>query len=289
MLICNNHVSDTQLSAIDDLAALCRAADGGVPPLYRHLLIEKRATDNNVFYYQDNHLAGFLSVYFFYEDACEISIIVDPTYRRQGIATQMLQSIMPLLLTKQINTVIFSTPAKLNDEWLSRLGFHYQSSEYHMQRHSYEPVLISRRELTMRPATAADIPILSVIDEACFEAAKETDMAARFNSLLNDNNYVIFLASLQEKPVGKAHIRWQSDDAILSDIAILPAYQRQGLGSELLAWCINNSLSQGKTHLALDVETSNQGALDLYTRHGFKTKDANDYWAISIDKLRTLS
>ncbi|WP_026069204.1 GNAT family N-acetyltransferase [Legionella tunisiensis] len=289
MLICNNHVSDTQLKSIDDLATLCRAADGGVPPLYRHLLIEKRATDNNVFYYQDSNLVGFLSVYFFYQDACEVSIIVDPTHRRQGIATQMLQSIMPLLLAKQINTVIFSTPAELNDKWLSKLGFHYQSSEYHMQRQSYEPILITRHNLTIRPATVADIPILSVIDEACFEAAKQTDMAARFNSLLEDANYIIFLASHQEKPVGKAHFRWQSDDVILSDIAILPAYQGQGWGSELLTWCINNALSHGKTNLVLDVETSNHNALNLYTRHGFKTKDANDYWTISIDKLRTLS
>lgn len=289
MLICNNQLSDAQLNSVDNLAALCHTTDGDLPPLYRHLLVEKRATDNNVFYYEDDNLVGFLSVYFFYEDACEVSIIVDPAHRRQGIAKQMLQSIMPLLLTKQINTVIFSTPTKVNDQWLSKLGFHYQSSEYHMQRHSYEPILIASRELTIRPATAADIPELSVIDEACFEVAKQTDMAARFNSILNDNNYIILLAFHQGKAVGKAHIRWQTDDAILSDIAILPAYQGQGWGSELLAWCINNALTYGKTKLALDVETSNHNALNLYTRHGFKTKNANDYWTISIDKLRTLS
>jgi ribosomal protein S18 acetylase RimI-like enzyme len=88
--------------------------------------------------------------------------------------------------------------------------------------------------------------------------------------------------------VGKAHTRWQENEAIFSDIAIMPKFQSQGLGSELLATCINDALMQGKTKLALDVETSNHSALNLYTRHDFKTVNAIDFWAISPSQLRTI-
>lgn len=287
MLISNNQLNKSQLHSLDNLATLCRATDGGVPALYRHILAQKRTSDNNVIYFQDNILLGFLSIYFFYTNACEVSVMVAPTHRRQGIAKQLIQSILPLAIAKHISTLIFSTPTEANAKWLSQLGYVYQNSEYHMQRNSFEPIFITRQALTIRKATVADIPALCAIDELCF-AEVEENMPARFTSLLDDSNYSILLAFHHEKAVGKAHIRWQTDDAILSDIAITPRYQRQGWGSELLAYCINHALSLGKTKLALDVETSNQNALKLYTRHGFKTTNANDFWAIETDKLRAL-
>lgn len=284
MIICNNQLNDSQLNAVNRLAELCHEADKGVPKNYHHLLTQKRTTENNVLYFQEDNLLGFLSVYFFYDDACEISLMVDPTHRRQGIARQLLRTIMPLLKAKDIKTLIFSAPPTIDKIWLSRLGFSYQNSEYQMQRHSYEPILIANPELTVRKASLEDIPALCVIDEACFPK-HQANMIQRFNNLFNDSNYTILIALINETAVGKAHIRWQTNGAIFSDIAILPHYQHQGWGGELLAYCINHALILGKTNLILDVETSNRNALKLYTRHGFKTTNINDYWAIPINKL----
>lgn len=230
---------------------------------------------------------GFLSVYFFYSNACEVSVIVAPSHRRQGIAKRLLQTVMPLLLAKQMDTLLFSSPAEINEQWLSPMGFIYHNSEYQMQRHSFEPILLTKHRLHVRKATEKDILDLCAIDELCFPEEQD-DMLARFNSLLNENNYTILLAFYQEKSVGKAHIRWQTDSAILSDIAIHPHSQGQGLGSELLSYCINHALSLGTTNLILDVETSNQNALNLYIRHDFKTINATDYWAIATHQLHTL-
>lgn len=287
MLIYNNQLTNIQLHAVDILSASCRAVDGGIPTLYRHILEQKRVTENNILYYQNDNLVGFLSVYFFYTDACEISLMVAPTHRRQGIAKQLLQAIMPLLIAKQMNTLIFSTPTVVNEAWLSRLGLHYQSSEYQMQRNSYEPILITKHALTIRKATVEDISALCDIDALCF-AKEHSNMPTRFTNLMDDSNYTLLLALHDDEAVGKAHLRWQTDSVILSDIAIIPRYQGQGWGSELLAYCINHVLTLGKTKLLLDVETSNHNALSLYTRHGFKLANASDYWTINIDKLRAL-
>ncbi|MBA3536624.1 MAG: GNAT family N-acetyltransferase [Tatlockia sp.] len=287
MLICNNQLNAGQIQALNNLAQACRTVDGDLPPLYIHILDQKRISDNNFFYFQDDKLIGFLSIYFFYTNACEVSVIVHPSQRRQGIAKRLIKAALPLLEAKQVETLLFSTPEVVNENWLLRLGFLYQNSEYHMERNSYEPILVKKQSLVIRKATEADIPALCSIDELCFPVEPE-NMPLRFISIMSDSDYTIMLALLNNKAVGKAHIRWQTDEAIFSDIAIIPHYQSQGLGSELLANCINDALLLGKTKLALDVETSNHSALNLYTRHDFKTVNAIDFWAISTGNLRLL-
>ncbi|MFA5960680.1 MAG: GNAT family N-acetyltransferase [Tatlockia sp.] len=287
MLLYNNYLDATQLQALMRLTKACREQDGALPSLYPHILEQKRQADSNLLFYAGDQLVGFLSCYFFYTDACEISVLVDPLYRKQGIAKQLLEASLPLLAAKQMERLIFSTPATQNEAWLSHLGFVYTNSEYQMQRNSYEPILLSRDRLETKKGSNADIETLCTIDALCFEKA-QADMIARFNSILDNHNYTLLIALQQGNPIGKAHIRWEEDSAILSDIAIIPTHQRQGLGSELLANCINHALTCGKTRLTLDVETSNQNALKLYLRHGFKTINAVDYWEISTEKFLTL-
>lgn len=287
MLICNNQLNADQLVALNNLADTCRAVDKNLPPLYLHILEQKRLSDSNFLCFREGNLVGFLSVYFFYTNACEVSIIVHPKFRRQGLGKQLIQAAIPLLKSKEVATLLFSNPEVVNENWLSRLGFVYQNSEYHMERSSFEPILIKKQNLLIRKATEADIPALCSIDELCFPVEPE-NMPLRFINILNDGNYTIMLAFYNNEAVGKAHIRWQTDKVIFSDIAIKPHYQKKGLGSELLSYCINDALSRGNTTLALDVETSNHSALNLYTRHDFKTVNAIDFWAISPEKLESV-
>ncbi|KTD62256.1 GNAT family N-acetyltransferase [Legionella spiritensis] len=287
MLICNRQVTESQLQALDELAELCKKNDGGLPALYRHILIHKRDAESNVFFYQNDKLIAFLGAYFFYTNACEISVMVAPTHRRQGIATQLVETILPLVIAKNLDIMVFSTPTALHDHWLPNLGFSYQQTEYHMQREGYDPILRNNPKLVIRKATEEDVDTLATIDKACFQDSFSS-MPPHFYNLLNDNNYSLFIALHQNKPVGKAHIHWQENLAFFSDIAILPEFQGQGLGSELLSFCINQALTQGKAKIALDVETSNRHALDLYLRHGFKIVLERDYWYIPVAQLQKM-
>ncbi|MDP1603493.1 MAG: GNAT family N-acetyltransferase [Legionella sp.] len=285
MLLSNQQLNESQLRDLRQLTELCQNADGGLPAIYYPLISQKRDTENNVFYYQHENLLGFLSVYFFYPDAVEVSLLTAPSHRRQGIASQLLQKIMPLLVTKNINKLIFSTSSSFGDKWLPEKGFAYQQSEYHMERNSFETLLISNQSLTLRKATMADMDVLCSLDIACFPE-HQTDMIERFTFLINSSDYDILLATNNDLILGKAHINWQNEKTLLSDIAILPDYQGRGFGGELLSHCINHALSLGKINLALDVETKNQSALNLYLRHGFKTTHIYDYWTTPLNKLK---
>lgn len=286
MLFTTYQVNDAQQQALQELSAACQQADHGLPTAYHHLLKQKRDSENNVFYYQDEQLIGFLSVYFFYEDACEITLMVSPEWRRKGIANLLLQTIMPLLERKHMKNLIFSIAGEANQEWLPKLGFTYRQSEYHMERQRFEPVLINRGTLTLRKASMQDVALLCAIDTVAFTG--QQSMPERFFGILNDSEYTLFMAYQGEQVVGKAHIRWQADSSLLSDIAILPSFQRKGLGGELLSHCINHSIMQGKVKVTLDVEATNKNALRLYIRHGFKTTKVFDYWVTPLVELKKI-
>ncbi|HHF7367699.1 TPA: GNAT family N-acetyltransferase [Legionella bozemanae] len=285
MLSKTTQLTEEQLKELEELKAVCKKKDGSVPNLYTHLLIQKRNLPTVLRYHDKQRLVGFLSVFFFYEDAVEISLLVHPDYRRKGIAKKMLRNILPLVKEQGYFKLIFSSPYLLNSQWLPELGFSYMHSEYYMERHDLTPLLDYQKNLTYRTATEKDIPLLCVLDEACFFKT-EVELVPRFEHILSDRTYQIILAFEDNHLVGKAHIRWEKNGATLSDIAVLPIRQGKGLGTALISHCINYALSEGKPHLNLDVETHNQKALNLYTRLGFLTENSCDYWEVDFYELQ---
>lgn len=282
-----NQLNEQQLDELKRLAEQCKKKDGSTPNLYTHILAQPRAFPASLLYYEQQVLIGFLSAYFFYDDAVEISLIVHPLQRKQGIAKQLLHSILPLVQFHNYPKLIFSTPTHLNNKWLLSSGYVYTHSEYYMERTELTPILDYNRSLTFKSATVEDIDTLCTLDELCFPL-KHGDLPNRFEHLLDSREYDLFVAFYNETPIGKAHIRWEKEGATLSDIAITPQLQGKGFGTALIAHCINHALSEGKPTLNLDVETHNKRALNLYTRLGFSVHNACDYWTIDTNKLTSL-
>lgn len=281
--------SYTQLSPqqITDLKALhlrCQKELGSAPNIYAHILSQLRMLPACTLYYNKHQLLGFISVFFFYDDAVEISLLVDASMRRQGLATELLRSILPLIKGYHYKKLFFSSPHQINDSWLKSMGFTYMHCEYYMVRDALNPILESQKVLTYKTAALEDLPILAQLDEQCFHK-NPSNSQERYYNLIGNNQYKIFLALKDNKPIGKAHIRWEGHGASLSDIAVTPQLQGQGYGTALIAYCVNFVLGEGKKSLNLDVETHNEKALKLYTQLGFVINNACDYWSIGLDEL----
>ena len=69
--------------------------------------------------------------------------------------------------------------------------------------------------------------------------------------------------------VGFAAFHRVLDEAELRNISVDPAYQRQGVGRELLAAARPRLLAEGVRHVYLDVRASNVSAQQLYYSAGF--------------------
>jgi len=284
MLIQTSQLDPKQLAQLDLLCVDCKNIDGNVVAFYRHLLSTDRNRPANILYYEHHTddvevLTGYLGAFFFTEHACEIALMIAPGTRRQGVATQMIKAILPLVEAEGIQRFIFSSPHGLNDDWLTASGLHYQGSEFEMQRSENKPIPILDTSASVRVATDTDISTLCAIDGACFPTHK-IDTPTRIQTLLNDPTHCLFIINQNDKAVGKAHLNWQPQGARLSDIAILPDNQGRGLGTFLLTHCINHALAANKLNIVLDVETNNKHALRLYTHLGFVIINAHDYWSI---------
>lgn len=279
-----NQLNAQQIQELEALLAACKKTDGSVSNVYLHILSKQRLLPASLLYYDKGHLIGFLSVYFFYDDAVEIAVMVHPNKRKLGIAKQLIASIIPLIEYQEYSSLIFSCPPQINDHWLPGKGFKYLHSEYYMERKDLSPVLADSALLSFREAVLADITSLCALDKACFKK-QNSNQVERFEHIIEGREYQIFIAEKDNQMIGKAHVRWQDKGATLSDIAVLPEQQGQGYGTALITHCINRALLEGKPNLNLDVETQNLKALSLYTQLGFLTQNACDYWQIDIDRL----
>ncbi|MBA2649780.1 MAG: GNAT family N-acetyltransferase [Legionella sp.] len=286
MYITAHQLDTQQLKDLKKLQTSCIKKDSNSSNLYTHILAQPRTLPSALLYYKQERLLGFLSVFFFYENAVEISLMIAPKERRKGLAKKLLGLILPLIQNYNFSTLIFSSPAGLNDRWLTREAFTYTHTEYHMKRNRLSPLLHYEASPFIRLMQESDVLALIHLDEVCF-SKKQIEAQERFNYLLQDSSYQIFVLLQNNMPIAKAHLRWQPDGVTLSDIAVLPSLQGQGIGSSLIAHCINLALIEGKPTIRLDVETKNERALNLYTRLGFVKANACDYWKITLDELRS--
>ncbi len=282
MIVSSHQLNNEQLLQLDGLCAECKQIDRHQVAIYRHLLSQYRMLPNNVLYYEDQLLIGFLSTFYFQENECEISIMVSPSSRRQGIARQMIRHILPLIKSQKITMILVSSPSHFNDLWLTKCDFEYQYSEYQMQHLLDAPLPKSNSILSIRQATKHDLHALLHMDKQCFPT-QHTAMSHRFQHMLDDDSYQLWIAEKNKRPIGKVHLVMQKEGARLTDLAILPQYQRHGFGSELVRYAIHLCQRLGYTYLSLDVETKNLQALNLYNRLGFQIVNACDFWSIPMN------
>jgi ribosomal-protein-alanine N-acetyltransferase len=117
-----------------------------------------------------------------------------------------------------------------------------------------------------------------------------------FMSELNLRTSRVYVAArIDGVIVGYAGLMVAGDEAHVTNIAVDPAWQRNKVGSRLLAHLFRATVAQGARHLTLEVRVSNVGAQTMYRRFGFEPagirknyyaeskEDALVMWAHDLD------
>lgn len=281
-LVKNYQLTDQQIVDLEDLTHTCKIKDGHTLPVYAHLLRKFRPAFQNNLLYHHQKLIGFLTVFFFYEDACEVVLLIDPPHRKQGYARKLLQELFAELF---IDKLIFSNPSGCNDAWLMTKGFSYKNSELEMQFHLNQKIPDFHFEGVLREALPQDIAHLSTIHKQCFEE-QANKIEDRIALLFNDPDYKIMILEKEGIPIAKAHLWWQKKQYRLMDFGVLPEWRKQGFGAALLWKSLQYALIEKKHPLYLDVKEDNSEAIRLYHRFGFIVSNKVDYWIIQTQKLR---
>lgn len=90
------------------------------------------------------------------------------------------------------------------------------------------------------------------------------------------------LGMIQISPFNRTHSTWRVDR-----VATEPGEMTQGVGSQLLRFCLE-SVWEARTWL-LEVDVNDKGSLALYRQNGFQPLAQLTYWAIAPELLRDLA
>jgi predicted N-acetyltransferase YhbS len=132
-------------------------------------------------------------------------------------------------------------------------------------------------DVTTRPADDADLAALTSAfgDETFF-----VDRLAR----QRDRKGQLLVACLHDLPVGHVYIWWEDAEErevqdflpgipLLNRVKVLPSYQNQGIGTELVLAAEKLLAGLGHKMVALAVRYDNEGARRLYKRLDYRVWD----------------
>jgi len=136
--------------------------------------------------------------------------------------------------------------------------------------------------VTVRPARLFDIPDIMRIERQSFRENYPRGVLLVF---LENNPDTFLVAEYNGKVVGysMSYLRPDLEGHIMS-IAVDERYRGRGIGSLLLAETIERLLAKGARYIGLEVRVSNERAIKLYERFGFRRiKRIPNYYADGED------
>lgn len=273
-----------QLAAIDQLAARCDAHDGAQVRLNRDVLVARSGSGTSDFlFYADEQIVGFAPIFTFNASETEISGMVDPGYRRRGIATRLVQVARAEARWRGSRALLFMVDrASMSGKgFVTALGATLHHSEYAMTLTTPAPVQVRHPTLVLRRAQAADVPAMTAILAAAFKDDQD-DPAAFARAMEGHPQHHWYVATLDGTVIGLLNAQMHGDETGIYGFAVAPERQRQGFGRQMLGQIVTDLRAAGQQHIMLEVDIANDHALALYTSCGFTQTAVYDYYRLDI-------
>ncbi len=121
--------------------------------------------------------------------------------------------------------------------------------------------------IQVRPAKAAEMVILAVIEQAAF--APRWQLSAETLALAWSQAATFTVAEQNGRITGFQFSQSEGDRAHLVRLAIDPIVQRTGVGTRLLADGLSRCAALGLTHISLNTQSDNLASHRLYAAFGF--------------------
>lgn len=122
-------------------------------------------------------------------------------------------------------------------------------------------------DLHFREMVPDDADAVELVEKACF--AIPWSRESFWREAANENtSYTLALDGT--RVIGYAGCWISFEEAQITNVAILPAYRGQGVGTRLMAAVIEAVKARGVTAMTLEVRPSNAPARALYARYGFE-------------------
>jgi ribosomal protein S18 acetylase RimI-like enzyme len=273
-------LSAQALEAIAELEARVVQADGGRLKLEWPTLRRRDGERvEDLLWWDGDWLAGFLGLYR-HRAGLELAGMVAPDARGRGIGTALLDAATALCreLGDQQALLIVPRPSAAGKSLALRRGGVLDHSEHALELTRSPTDGPHDPTLAVRPATVAEVPLVSRLLEVGFGHPAPDDLAARLN-LAHERTLII---ERRGSPIGTMRLNRDGDSAGIYGFVIDQPWQGRGFGRDALRRICAQLRAEGARRIALEVEVQNDRALALYEAVGFTPVITEDYFALPL-------
>jgi ribosomal protein S18 acetylase RimI-like enzyme len=272
-------LSTTALEAIAELERQVVEADGGRLKLEWGTLRTRSGGDvEDLLWWEGDLLLGFAGLYSF-GPSMELSGVVAPAARRQGIASALLEAGLELGRHRghEQALLVVPRPSAGGRELALRHRGVLDHSEHALVLLTEPSEGSSDPRIGLRRAGPDDAVELGRLLEVGF-GHPAPDLA----TLLGSDRDPTLLVVLDDQPVGTIRYTRDGDHAGISGFVVDPAQQGRGIGRQVLRRVCRDLRHSGARQIGLEVEVDNDRALGLYTSVGFTQATTEDYYALPV-------
>ena len=287
-------------AAIRELEKMCIEADGTAFKLELDYKLSTASQEgyggapwnvNELMAFDGGKLVGYLGVGLFGGEGSqpEAMGMVRPDYRRQGIFSALHRLAVSEWRTRGIGCALLLSDgvSASGQAFVRKTGAQPHHSEYEMYL-KREGALVGWPDLhvVFRKATNADASEVARQNAIYFGEERggegEGEKALLMPEEEEARGMTIYLAEVDGRIVGKAHLQLLSGLGGVYGLGVLPEYRGKGLGRAILLEGVKRLKAAGAKEVMLQVATLNRNALRLYESCGFETTSTMDYFALSL-------
>lgn len=283
-LIAKSTLIPDEIAEISRLIDICNTHDGLRMRIGVEMLRERRQDETNDFlYYTDGQLVGYLEADSYGSKEKELTGMVHPDFRRQGIFTALLTAAKEELHQRGVQKLIFVCEHKSESgrAFLATTDAELDYAEHEMWLGTFHERGRRTEGLSMRRAGVENIDtIVSFLasDSGNVEGVKEwvTELMGK------PDQFWFFLATLHGQPLGTVRLDFMDELIGIYAFEVRLGYRGLGYGREMLEQLIHIAKAQSHKPIMLDVETNNTNAVGLYLSCGFEVKTTYDYYELNL-------
>ena len=245
---------------------------------------------NDFLCYHGSQLIGSAHLYSMLPTEAELSGMVHPAFRRQGVFRRLAQRAIEECRERGIPQLllIVDQNALSGKGFAQSTGAPYSFSEYKMELNRKKEAAISppstANNIELVLATGDDVGAMARIDLAAFshKQLQLQDCVHFLQERMSDPHYENYIIKTSGQSVGKIHLSFQDDASFIYGFAIHPEHQGRGYGRSALRRAVSHMLNKSRQPVQLEVACNNENALSLYHRCGFEKTSAYDYYRLSV-------
>jgi ribosomal protein S18 acetylase RimI-like enzyme len=275
-------LTGAELTEIEQLTDICNNKEGLHMRLGWLQIGSPNKETNDLLYYEDNKLAGYLNISSYGIREKELTGMVHPDYRRKGIFRALLAAAKEECLHRGVQKLLLISEHASHSglAFVKAIGAQQDFSEHEMVLGTFYERGSFNERFRMRNAGSDDAEVLISIMTADFDDVEQ----ARFyvTELLQQPGQRIYLGLLDGEPVGCLRLDEMDDEVGIYGFVVRPEYRGHGYGRQMLEETIRTIHAKGPKRIMLEVETDNTNAIGLYRSCGFQVKTTYDYYSLNI-------